>query len=257
MLSAEDKRRLLTRLTEVEGLERYLLRAFLGQKSFSIEGLDVLVPMLDLAIELAAEDGGHEVVVGMAHRGRLNVLAHVIGRPYETILREFEGERTLEALSAQPAGSSGDVKYHLGAAGRRKTSSGEITVALASNPSHLEAVDPIVEGVARSEQTDRSTRDGAHDARFHLDRPFAHGRFDHVGPGYRHSILRVDPRLHRFWMPSGVFFDVAAWDWPLCEDWCWSCGDDFVFYDDSDHAGWYLLYNVHTGRFVHCQFMGS
>jgi hypothetical protein len=98
--------------------------------------------------------------------------------------------------------------------------------------------------------------DGAHDARFHLDRPFARGRFDHVGPGYRHSILRVDPRLHRFWMPSGVFFDVAAWDWPLCEDWCWSCGDDFVFYDDPDHAGWYLLYNVHTGVFVHCQFMG-
>ena len=167
-LPVEDKRRLLARLTEVEGLERYLLRAFLGQKSFSIEGLDVLVPMLDLAIELATEDGAHEVVVGMAHRGRLNVLAHVIGRPYETILREFEGERTLDALSAQPAGSSGDVKYHLGAQGRRKTSSGEITVALAANPSHLEAVDPIVEGVARSEQTDRSTRDGAHDARVAL-----------------------------------------------------------------------------------------
>ncbi|HEV3480246.1 MAG TPA: 2-oxoglutarate dehydrogenase E1 component [Gaiellaceae bacterium] len=164
-LSTEEKRRLLTRLTEVEGLERYLLRAFLGQKQFSIEGLDVLVPMLDTAIELAAEDGAHEVVMGMAHRGRLNVLAHVLGRPYETILREFEGERSLEALSARPGGSSGDVKYHLGAEGRRKTASGDITVSLAANPSHLEAVDPVVEGLTRSEQTDRSTRDGVHDAR--------------------------------------------------------------------------------------------
>jgi 2-oxoglutarate dehydrogenase E1 component len=167
-LSADEKRRLLARLTEVEGLERYLKRTFLGQKQFSIEGLDVLIPMLDTAIELGAEDGAHEVVIGMAHRGRLNVLAHVIGRPYDTILREFEGERTLEALSAQPAGSSGDVKYHLGAQGRRNTPSGHITVSLAANPSHLEAVDPVVEGVTRSQQTDRSTRDGVHDSRVAL-----------------------------------------------------------------------------------------
>jgi 2-oxoglutarate dehydrogenase E1 component len=164
-LSADEKRRLLARLTEVEGLERYLVRAFLGQKSFSIEGLDVLVPMLDMMLEGAAEDGAHEVVIGMAHRGRLNVIAHVLGRPYNTILREFEGERTLEALSNQPAGASGDVKYHLGADGRRKTPSGDITVTLAANPSHLEAVDPVVEGLARSEQTDRSTREGLHDPR--------------------------------------------------------------------------------------------
>jgi 2-oxoglutarate dehydrogenase E1 component len=167
-LSAEEKRSLLARLTEVEGLERYLRRTFLGQKSFSIEGLDSLVPMLDTAIELAAEGGAHDVVIGMAHRGRLNVLAHVLGRPYESILREFEGERTLEALSRQPAGASGDVKYHLGAEGRRKTAAGDITVSLAANPSHLEAVDPVVEGLARSEQTDRSTRDGAFDARVAL-----------------------------------------------------------------------------------------
>ncbi|HEU6446290.1 MAG TPA: thiamine pyrophosphate-dependent enzyme [Gaiellaceae bacterium] len=167
-LPTEDKRRLLGRLSEVEGLERYLRRAFLGQKQFSIEGLDVMVPMLDLALELAAEDGAHEVVTGMAHRGRLNVLAHLVGRPYEVILREFEGERNLAAISNQPAGSSGDVKYHLGAEGRRKTAAGDITVTLASNPSHLEAVDPVVEGLARSEQTDRSTNDGAHDARVAL-----------------------------------------------------------------------------------------
>ena len=167
-LPPDEKKRLLARLTEVEGLERYVRRAFLGQKSFSIEGLDVMVPMLDLAIELAAEDGAHEVVIGMAHRGRLNVLAHVLGRPYETILREFEGERTLAALSSQGSGSTGDVKYHLGAEGRRKTAAGDITVTLAANPSHLEAVDPVVVGLARADQTDRSTPDGAHDSRVAL-----------------------------------------------------------------------------------------
>ena len=159
-LSADDRRRLLERLTEVEGFERYLRRAFLGQKQFSVEGLDAMVPMLDEAIALAAEEGGHEVVLGMAHRGRLNVLAHVIGRPYETILREFEGERTLEAVVADPEGGTGDVKYHLGAQGTRRAAAGEITVTLASNPSHLEAVDPVVEGRTRAEQTDRSTRTG-------------------------------------------------------------------------------------------------
>src|SRR4051812_11700702 len=163
-LGADDKHRLLERLTEVEGFERYLRRAFLGQKQFSVEGLDVLVPMLDAAIELSAEEGAHEVVLGMAHRGRLNVLAHVLGRPYETILREFEGERTLEAVAADPEGGTGDVKYHLGAEGTRKTAAGEITVTLASNPSHLEAVDPVVEGRTRAEQTDRSTRTGYVDA---------------------------------------------------------------------------------------------
>jgi 2-oxoglutarate dehydrogenase E1 component len=163
-LDADEKRRLLERLTEVEGFERYLRRAFLGQKQFSVEGLDVLVPMLDEAIALSAEEGGHEVVLGMAHRGRLNVLAHVLGRPYETILREFEGERTLEAVAADPEGGTGDVKYHLGAEGTRSTPAGEITVTLASNPSHLEAVDPVVEGRTRAEQTDRSTRVGYHDS---------------------------------------------------------------------------------------------
>src|SRR5204862_6096117 len=100
--AGDEKRALLTRLTEVEGFERFLRRAFLGQKQFSIEGLDVMVPMLDEAVELAAEAGAHEVVIGMAHRGRLSVLAHTLGRPYETILREFEGERTIDAVAADP-----------------------------------------------------------------------------------------------------------------------------------------------------------
>ena len=144
-------------------MEHYLRRAFLGQKQFSIEGLDVMVPMLDEAIEEASAAGAHEVVIGMAHRGRLNVLAHIVGRPYDVILREFEGERTIEAVVSSEEGGTGDVKYHLGAEGQRKTAAGEITVTLASNPSHLEAVDPVVEGRARAEQTDRSTRDGYHD----------------------------------------------------------------------------------------------
>jgi 2-oxoglutarate dehydrogenase E1 component len=162
-LSDEEKKRLLARLTEVEGLEQYLRRAFLGQKQFSVEGLDTMIPMLDETIALAAEAGAHQVVIGMAHRGRLNVLAHVIGRPYETILREFEGERTIEAVAADPEGGSGDVKYHLSAEGRRATASGQISVRVAANPSHLEAVDPVVEGLTRAQQTDRSTREGWHE----------------------------------------------------------------------------------------------
>ena len=181
-LSAEERVRLLGRLSEVEGMEHYLRRAFLGQKQFSIEGLDVLVPMLDEAIELAADDGAHEVVLGMAHRGRLNVLAHVVGRPYEVILREFEGERTIEAVVTSDEGGSGDVKYHLGAAGTRTTRAGEITVTLAANPSHLEAVDPVVEGRARAEQTDRSTRDGHHDPNVALP-ILIHGDASFAGQG--------------------------------------------------------------------------
>src|SRR5256714_3828435 len=167
-LTADEKKRLLARLSEVEGLERYLRRVFLGQKQFSVEGLDAMIPMLDEAIERAAEAGAHEVVIGMAHRGRLNVLAHVIGRPYETILREFEGERTIEAVTSDPEGGTGDVKYHLGAEGIRSTPAGDLTVTLAANPSHLEAVDPVVEARTRAEQTDRSTREGRHDPRVAL-----------------------------------------------------------------------------------------
>jgi 2-oxoglutarate dehydrogenase E1 component len=162
-LSRDEKVRLLARLSQVEGMERYLRRSFLGQKQFSVEGLDAMIPMLDEAIDLAATGGAHEVVLGMAHRGRLNVLAHVVGRPYETILREFEGERTIEAVVSSEEGGSGDVKYHLGAQGTRSTPSGDITITLVSNPSHLEAVDPVVEGRTRAEQTDRSSRQGYHD----------------------------------------------------------------------------------------------
>jgi 2-oxoglutarate dehydrogenase E1 component len=161
-LPTEERLALLERLSQTEGFEQYLRRTFLGQKQFSIEGLDVMVPMLDESIELAADGGAHEVVIGMAHRGRLNVLAHTVGRPYELILREFEGERTLEAVTADPEGGTGDVKYHLGARGARQTRAGEVTVQLAANPSHLEAVDPVVEGWTRAKQSDHSHREPVH-----------------------------------------------------------------------------------------------
>jgi 2-oxoglutarate dehydrogenase E1 component len=162
-LTAEAKRELLLRLAQVEAFETYLRRAFIGQKQFSIEGLDALVPMLDEAVELGAAGGAHEVVVGIAHRGRLNVLAHTVGRSYASILREFEGERSLDALVADPEGGTGDVKYHLAASEARMTEAGEVQVTLAANPSHLEAVDPVVEGLTRAEQTDRSAGAGIHD----------------------------------------------------------------------------------------------
>jgi 2-oxoglutarate dehydrogenase E1 component len=162
-LPAEEKRLLLERLSRAEAFEHYLRRAFLGQKQFSAEGLDVMVPMLDETVELAADGGAHAVVIGMAHRGRLNVLAHTVGQSYEEILREFEGERTIAAVVGSPEGGTGDVKYHLGAEGMHKTAAGEIAVTLVSNPSHLEAVDPVVEGWTRAEQTDRSSGAGIHD----------------------------------------------------------------------------------------------
>jgi len=154
-LSADDRKQLLARLTAVETLERFLHKAYLGQKRFSIEGLDVLVPMLDLTVELATASGAQDVVLGMAHRGRLNVLAHVVGLPYETIFAEFEGGLHVEE-TLTPEGGTGDVKYHHGAHGVYQTSSGNsVNVSLSPNPSHLEAVNPVVEGRARAEQTDR------------------------------------------------------------------------------------------------------
>jgi 2-oxoglutarate dehydrogenase E1 component len=145
-------------------MERYLRRAFLGQKQFSVEGLDVMIPMLDEAIELAASDGAHEVVLGMAHRGRLNVLAHVVGRPYETILREFEGERTIEAVVSSEEGGSGTSIVHLGAAGDPLDPLGRHHDPLVSNPS-------------TSRRSTRSSRTGPRGA----DRPLFDARLSRSG----------------------------------------------------------------------------
>ena len=160
-LPPDRRRDLLFRLTQVEGFERYLRRAFLSQKQFSIEGLDVLVPMLDMALETASANGAEKVVIGMSHRGRMNVLKHTVGRSYSALLREFEGERAIGAIDLHSEERTGDVKYHLGAHASRQTAAGAINVILAANPSHLEAVDPVVEGGTRAYQTDHAT--GVHD----------------------------------------------------------------------------------------------
>ena len=155
-LSAEEKVALLRRLTQVDSLERFMHKAYLGQKQFSIEGLDMTVPMLDEMIQLAAAEGAREVVIGMAHRGRLNVLAHNLGRAYETIFREFEGASSIEAVTTIPQGGTGDVKYHHGAQGTYQCGEDQsVLVRLESNPSHLEYVGPVVEGATRAVQTSR------------------------------------------------------------------------------------------------------
>ncbi len=162
-LTPDEQRKLLSRLTAVDALERFLHRAYLGQKRFSIEGLDVLVPMLDQTIELAGVSGARRVVLGMAHRGRLNVLAHVVGLPYETIFAEFEGGRPVEE-TLTPEGGTGDVKYHHGADGVYQTAAGKpVNITLSPNPSHLEAVNPVVEGRARANQTNRRGKEAIHD----------------------------------------------------------------------------------------------
>jgi multifunctional 2-oxoglutarate metabolism enzyme len=166
-LTDEEKRRLLNRLIDVFQFERFLEKAYLGQKMFSIEGLDVIVPMLDEAVTLSHRSGAEEVVFGMAHRGRLSVLAHNLGRPVESILAEFEGSKRIEAVKAVagiPHGGTGDVKYHYGHRGVYETSEGEkISVRLYPNPSHLEFVDPVVTGGARYLQSDADGAELDHD----------------------------------------------------------------------------------------------
>ena len=100
--------------------------------------------------------------------------------------------------------------------------------------------------------------DKPNDRRYHADHPFEHGHFEHFGPSYRYKVERFDADRHIFWFPGGLSFQIASWDWPVAADWCWSCdSDDFVVYEDPDHDGWYLLYNVHTGGYVHVMYMGA
>ncbi|MEW6637419.1 MAG: 2-oxoglutarate dehydrogenase E1 component, partial [Actinomycetota bacterium] len=165
-LEPEAAKKLLRRLTRVDTFEKFLHKTFLGQKRFSIEGNDMLVPMLDRLVRLAAEKGTPEMVMGMAHRGRLNVLAHVLNKPYAKIFGEFQQPEKGEQPSvseSEGTGWVGDVKYHLGvrnyhlAEGEEDT---RILINLAPNPSHLEHVNPVVEGMARASQ-ERRDRAGA------------------------------------------------------------------------------------------------
>lgn len=160
-LDRDAKLTLLDRLIQVEAFERFLHKAYLGQKRFSIEGVDLLVPMLDTAVEMAAEQGSRDVGLGMAHRGRLNVLVHTLGRPYVSVFAQFDGKKPGE--EGEDIGT-GDVKYHHGAEGAFVTKAGRsIAVTLAHNPSHLEFVGPVVDGQARAKQTQRKSGGGYHD----------------------------------------------------------------------------------------------
>ncbi|MDR6124486.1 2-oxoglutarate dehydrogenase E1 component [Bacillus sp. SLBN-46] len=160
-LSKEEQTNLLQSLTEVEGFEQFLHKTFVGQKRFSIEGVDMLVPMLNEAVHEGVGDGARNVVIGMAHRGRLSVLAHVLNKPYSKMFSEFQHSSAKqqgpsEDLVDISEGWTGDVKYHLGRDRFMEGSSKMRTrITLANNPSHLEFVDPVVEGFARAAQEER------------------------------------------------------------------------------------------------------
>ncbi len=145
----EEQKYILGRLNSAEAFETFLQTKYIGQKRFSLEGGETVIALLDAALNKAAEYGMDEVVLGMAHRGRLNVLANIVGKPYSQIFREFEGN-----MDPSQAHGSGDVKYHLGAEGKYVPpfGDGQVDVTLVANPSHLEVVDPVLEGVARAKQ---------------------------------------------------------------------------------------------------------
>ena len=147
-LDAAGRKRLLEKLVEAESFERFLHTKYVGHKRFSLEGCEATIPLLDRLLSDAAGLGVKEAIIGMAHRGRLNVLANTIGKPLAQIFSEFEGHADPDSIQG-----SGDVKYHLGASGVHQAESGHrLTVSVAPNPSHLEWVNPVVEGMARARQ---------------------------------------------------------------------------------------------------------
>jgi len=153
--SADFKKRVLERVTAAERLERYLHSKYVGQKRFSLEGAETLIPMLDELIQRAGTQEIKEIVIGMAHRGRLNVLVNVMGKMPAELFKEFEGGQ------GQPTNGSGDVKYHMGFSSNINTRGGDVHIALAFNPSHLEIVGPVVEGSVRARQDRRNDKDGS------------------------------------------------------------------------------------------------
>ena len=161
-LPDEKKKRILKRLTEVDGFEKFLHKTFVGQKRFSIEGVDSLVPLLDEIVSKSVRGGTKSINIGMAHRGRLNVLAHVLGKPYKNIFSEFQHAPNKELVPSEGSigvtfGWTGDVKYHLGADRKiKEENTREAVISLANNPSHLEFVNPIVNGFTRAAQDDRT-----------------------------------------------------------------------------------------------------
>ena len=150
-LPAEDRRRVLTQVIAAERLEQFLHKRFIGQKRFSIEGAESLLPLMDTLVEDASLLGAHEVVIAMAHRGRLNVMTHTMGMPYLAVMAGFQ-----TGLAPRDAEGSGDVKYHRGYSSDRKTRAGRtLHLSLQPNPSHLEWVNPVAEGIVRAKQNFR------------------------------------------------------------------------------------------------------
>ncbi len=149
----EVRRQLLARLTAAEGIEHYLHNKYVGQKRFSLEGAESLIPLLDELIQRAGATGTKEVIIGMAHRGRLNVLVNILGKRPADLFREFEG-------TAPSNGGTGDVKYHQGHSSDIATPNGPVHIALAFNPSHLEIVGPVVQGSVRARQERRRDKPG-------------------------------------------------------------------------------------------------
>ena len=172
-----EQKYILSKLNAAEAFETFLQTKYVGQKRFSLEGAETVIPMMDAAIDQAAEHGLDEVVIGMPHRGRLNVLANIVGKPYSQIFSEFEGN-----LNPSQAHGSGDVKYHLGASGQyiQMFGDNDIDVSLVANPSHLEAVDPVLEGLVRAKQ---DLLDAGETERFSVVPMMLHGDAAFAGQG--------------------------------------------------------------------------
>jgi len=181
-LDKSGKQRVLDGLTAAEGLERYLHTKYVGQKRFSLEGGDSLIPMIDDVVRAAGDNGIKELVIGMAHRGRLNVLVNILGKPPKTLFDEFEGKFEHPDDPAH----SGDVKYHLGFSADVKTPNGGVHVALAFNPSHLEIVNPVVAGSVHARQTRR--RDTTHTQSLAV---LIHGDAAMAGQGVNMELLNM------------------------------------------------------------------
>jgi 2-oxoglutarate dehydrogenase E1 component len=181
-LGADDKKRVLEKLVQADGLERYLHTKYVGQKRFSLEGGDSLIPLLDELIRRGGADGMKDMVIGMAHRGRLNVLVNVLGKSPQKLFAEFDGKFDHPDDPAH----SGDVKYHMGFSADVKTPGRTVHLALAFNPSHLEIVNPVVCGSVRARQTHR--RDAS---REHVVPVLIHGDAAFAGQGVNMELLNM------------------------------------------------------------------
>ena len=181
-LSVDDKKRVLEKLVQADGLERYLHTKYVGQKRFSLEGGDSLIPLLDELIRRGGADGMNDMVMGMAHRGRLNVLVNILGKSPQKLFEEFDGK----VNHADDPAHSGDVKYHMGFSADVKTPGRTVHVALAFNPSHLEIVNPVVAGSVRARQTHRQDA-----TREHVVPVLIHGDAAFAGQGVNMELLNM------------------------------------------------------------------